>query len=62
MYEPRLGSTVKLNLDSRVAVEGDYEVAEDSQPRLIQVKSINALNTPAEQLLIDNIDGVGDEA
>jgi hypothetical protein len=62
MYEPRLGSTVKLILDSRVAVEGDYEVAEDSQPRLIQVKSINVLNTPAEQLLIDNIDGVGDDA
>jgi hypothetical protein len=61
MYEPRLGSTVKLILDSRVAVEGDYEVAEDSQPRLIQVKSIDVLNTPAEQLLIDNIDGVGDE-
>ena len=61
MYEPRHGSTVKRILDSRVAVEGEYEVAEDSQPRLIQVRSINIINTPAEQLLIDSTDGPSDE-
>lgn len=61
MYEPRHGSTVKKILDSHVAVEGDYEVADDSQPRLIQVRSINVLNTPEEQLLIDDLDGPSDE-
>jgi hypothetical protein len=61
MYEPKHGSIVKKILDSRVAVEGDYEVSEDSQPRLIQVRSINVISTPAEQLLIDDIDGLSDE-
>lgn len=61
MYEPRHGPTVKRILDSRVMVEGEYEVAEDSRPRLIQVRSITVINTPAEQLIIDSIDGPTDE-
>jgi hypothetical protein len=56
MYEPRHGSTVKQILDARVTVAGEYEAAENSQPRLINVSDIKILKTPAEQLLIDNLD------
>ena len=62
MYEPRHGSIVKQILDARVAVEGEYEVAENSQPRLIQVSDIKILNTPAEQLIIDNFEETSNKA
>jgi len=50
VYDPSQQELVRSILDAQIRVSGSYEAAENEQPRLISVSSIEVVRTPEQQL------------